>query len=405
MSIQHALIAIGLSLAASVFAQSKASPIAGDVSDEARSLIEKPLTKSTAEKHWPKSGMRGIYTFSIAPIGANTQDPGGFLKEAQFRKFKEWGVNLITVSLSVDAGSAWDVKRGTDAPPVPADDALLPYRQNLNGLKIALHLGEKYDIKIIAAASGKIIGRSVNWKLEPGQSAGYRFEDETMKIASYIAYEFGDHPMLLGINLMDEPNTKEEVERWQSNTIPLVTSAIRRHDTNTYILIMPAPWGLPGGFSSFTPVKDPKIVYVFHGYYPHSYVHQGIGGYVGDDYTNKSYPGGLRNFKGNPAVHIGREELEANIAEAVAFKKKNDCIMLCGAFSVVRWAPGGAAWVKDCIDIFEKHGISWSYFAYRGWNGWNPTFGAGSKGSNNSDGGEMTERLKVLIEAWKKNTR
>ncbi len=79
--------------------------------------------------------------------------------------------------------------------------------------------------------------------------------------------------------------------------------------------------------------------------------------------------------------------------------------MFVGEFSAARWSPGAAQWVKDSIELFEKYDMDWVYHSYWGWNGWNPTFDPEEPASNDSDGGKMTEVMKVLVEGWAKNKR
>jgi hypothetical protein len=72
----------------------------------------------------------------------------------------------------------------------------------------------------------------------------------------------------------------------------------------------------------------------------------------------------------------------------------------------MRWAPGGARWVSDVIDVFEKHHFSWTYHGYASWNGWNATYPADAPSANgNPDGGVLTDRMKVLIKAWARNEK
>jgi hypothetical protein len=88
---------------------------------------------------------------------------------------------------------------------------------------------------------------------------------------------------------------------------------------------------------------------------------------------------------------------------AIDFQATHNAIIWVGEFSVIRWAPGAAQWVKDSIEIFEKHHMSWNYHMYGGWNGWNPTFDPGDPSNNNTDGGKVTDRLQMLLDGWKKN--
>jgi hypothetical protein len=60
---------------------------------------------------------------------------------------------------------------------------------------------------------------------------------------------------------------------------------------------------------------------------------------------------------------------------AIAFAKKYRVHLYVGEFSTIRWAPGAEDYLRDAIEIFEKHGWDWSYHAYREWHGWNLELG------------------------------
>lgn len=368
--------------------------------EESLLLLAKPHTRSTAEKRWPTSGLRGVNTVTFGPLNANMDDPGEYISEATFKRMASWNINLLRLWVNVDPDSIWNVKKGGAMPPVPADDNMAPYKRHLDGIRVALHLAEKYDMQVIITVSD-IIGRKIDVMFTDSAGAGY--EKELIKVWRYIAGEFGTHPNVIGFDLLNEPNTKEEMELWQKQLLPALCKEVRAIDKNTYLVIEPGPWGLPWGFENFTPIDDPKVVYSFHHYMPHSYTHQGIHNYKTSAFTNKSYPGMLSLFGDTPPIMWDKEELEKSMEIAIAFAQKNKALMFIGEFSAIRWAPGASQWIKDSIAIFEKHGWSWAYHSYRGWNGWNPTFDANEPDSNDPDGGKMTESLKGLVEVWRKN--
>lgn len=370
-------------------------------SKEALMLIAKPLTRSDRVKRWPDAPLRGLGIISVAPVGGNMQNPGEFISEETFKKFSRWGVNSVRAEVRYDTGGIWDVKRGEKIPPIPMDDPMAPYKNKIDALRVVLHLAEKYGMSVIIQCEP--VGRRIDVMYQEGDSGGW--EKEHIKLWKYIAREFGQHPNVIGYDLLNEPNGKEEMGRWRNNTLPELCKAVRALDTNTYLVIEPGPWGLPWGFENFEPVDDPKVVYSFHHYMPHSYTHQGLYNYKGTNFENKPYPGMLSRFGDTPDIPWDKNELEKSIQAAVDYKKAHNVPIYVGEFSVLRWAPGGAQWLKDSIDLFEKHGMSWSFHGYGSWNGWNPTYDAADEQNSDTDGGKTTDRLQVLIDGWKKNTR
>jgi hypothetical protein len=383
---------------------SKFTVASGGPSPEALKLIAAPLTQSDKVKRWPEKPLRGLGIISVRPTAYNMQDPGEFVSEDDFKKMAQWGVDSLRAEVRCDEGNAWEkLKPGDKIPPIPEGDPMAPYRKRLDGLRLVLNLAEKYGMQVILQCDP--VGRRIDVMYQEGDLGGW--ENELIKMWKYVAKEFGRHPNLLGYDLLNEPNGKELVAgRWREVTLPQVVDAVRAIDRNTYLVVEPGPWGLPEGLENFRPLDDPKVVYSFHHYMPHSYTHQGLHKYKGTNYEKKPYPGILTAF-GNPGTHFNWDihALEKSIQAAIDFKKSTGAPMYVGEFSVIRWAPGGAQWLRDSIALFEKHGMSWSFHGYSGWNGWNPTFGADDEEGQDSDGGKVTDRLTALLEGWQKNKR
>ena len=350
-------------------------------------------------KQWPEGGFRGISLPLIAPVDGNSQDPGAFLSEATFQKIAQWRVNCVRLVISFDAGSIWDVPGGTAIPPVPAGDPMAPYRTNLAALRVALPLAKKYGIAVILLCEP--LGRYVPVSYEPGHNTG-GWQDGYIQLWKNVAQEFGSHPGVIGYDLLNEPHGADEGARWRNILLPLVQNEIRAVDTNTYLVVEPWEWSFPSAFATFAPLADARVVYSFHHYTPHGYTHQKIYGYTGPDYDDKPYPGLLCTFT-PPPVLWDKVALENSMQAVFDFQATNNAIIWVGEFSALRWAPGAAQWVKDSIEIFERHHLSWNFHMYGGWNGWNPTFDATDPSNNNLEGGKATDRLQMLREGWQKN--
>ena len=350
-------------------------------------------------KKWPEGGFRGISLPLVAPVDGNSQNPGQFLAEATFQKIAQWRVNCVRLVISFDAGSIWDVPGGTTIPPIPSGDPMAPYRTNLAALRVVLPLAEKYGISLIILCEP--LARYVPFTYEPGHATG-GWQDGYIQLWKNVAQEFGSRPGVIGYDLLNEPHGADEAAHWRTVLLPLVRNEIRTVDTNTYLIVEPWEWSFPSAFAGFAPLADAKVVYSFHHYTPHGYTHQKIYNYTGPDYDDKPYPGLLCTFT-PPPVLWDKVALENSMQAVFDFQATNNAIIWVGEFSVLRWAPGAAQWVKDSIEIFEKHHISWNYHMYGGWNGWNPTFDAVDPSNNNLDGGKGTDRLQMLLDGWQKN--
>jgi hypothetical protein len=300
--------------------------------------------------------------------------------------------------IRIDEGSAWDVPKGEPLPPIPADNPMAPYRHHLEGLKVALKLSEKYNIYIIPSGDN-VVGRNIDIFYNEGDGEGY---NQTLKqLWQYISTNFGKHPKLLAYDLLNEPSRPGEKQHYLSKVLPELISIIRAIDTNTYIIVEPPPFSLPDqGFSSLQPINDPKAVYSFHWYYPHTYTHQGLADYPE---LTEAYPGQFKVFPDSTYESWDINRMRQYVSAVRNFQLNNNAIIWVGEFSAIRWAKGAAKWIQDSIDVFEGYGWSWAYHAYRGWNGWNPTFDADEPTSNEDDGGKITDRLNTLINGWSNN--
>jgi hypothetical protein len=355
-----------------------------------------------AQKEWPSYTLRGIATKLVTPKGFGRANGIATVSDETFALFSRWGINVVRVDLRVDYGSIWDVENGSVVPPVPIADPLAPYQKHLEALETALTLAAKHKIYIIPMA-GNIVGRNIDVMYQEGDGTGYYKTLE--QLWGHIAKKYGKHPWLLAYDLLNEPNTKNDLAHWQTSVLPRLVSKIREHDKSTYLVVEPGPWGLPSGFKTLIPLQDPRVVYSFHFYAPHNYTHQGVGQSRLGTKGKLTYPGRLRMFDTSPELLWDRNQLLRDVSAAREFQEKYNARIFVGEFSAIRWAPGAATWLRDIISVFEGYGWDWCFHSYGGWNGWNPSFDSDDPQSFQFDGGKVTDRLQVLLQSWAKNTR
>ena len=72
-------------------------------------------------------------------------------------------------------------------------------------------------------------------------------------------------------------------------------------------------------------------------------------------------------------------------------------------FSAIRWAPGAASYLRDCIDIFEEYGWDWTFHAYREWDGWSVEHG--NDPQDHQPTREPTDRKKLLLDWFGRNVK
>lgn len=172
-----------------------------------------------------------------------------------------------------------------------------------------------------------------------------------------------DRDQVIWFDLLNEPLDWTRVHQtpsypptwpeWAQKTIDAIRKIDRRHP----IAIEPGPGMLCWGFKGFPLLKDPSLplIYSVHLYQPVDYTHQGIN-------ANRilSWPGKTAD---NGGGQWDAKRLEVELAPAIEFQKKHGVRIWVGEFSVARWAPNGAGYLRDSLAIFEKYGWDWSYHA------------------------------------------
>lgn len=356
--------------------------------------IDKSLSTG---KSWPLMPLRGLNTKLVLPASRNLVPSEEYLSEAFFCKLNEWKVNVIRAPISVDPKGKWDVQKGAQLPVVPGRDPMAPYRRHLKGLRIALELASKHNIYVILSA-GNIAGRKIDVLYRESDGRGYY--QGLIDLWTHVASTFGNHPNLLAYDLLNEPVEKKGEDSWQNKVLPNLVKRIRSLDKETFLMVEAAPWGSAKALSRLTPVNDSKTVYSFHFYAPHNYTHQGIRNLP----RGLVYPGILQRYRNSESIYWDKAMLEKELQNAIRFQKQFNVRIVIGEFGVLRWAKGASDWLSDVISIFEQQGWDWCFHSYGGWNGWNPTFSADAPPKGETDGGQDTEMLRVLKNAWGKNS-
>jgi endo-1,4-beta-mannosidase len=189
-----------------------------------------------------------------------------------------------------------------------------------------------------------------------------KYNDHFVKLWEKLARRFRRHPALWAYDLVNEPvQTKLCPAGMDAQaTQERAARAIRKIDPDTTIIIAADDWDSPQGFRYLSPVDIPRVVYEAHMYVPHEYTHQGVGG----PWQAVRYPGPIAGRQ------YDKETLKAVLQPVRDFQLDYNAHIYVGEFSAVRWAPGAADYLRDCIEIFEAYGWDWSYHAFREWSGW-----------------------------------
>ena len=189
-----------------------------------------------------------------------------------------------------------------------------------------------------------------------------------------------------------------------------IIKAIREVDPDTWIVYEVGPGGDWRGFEDLMPLPDPHVVYSAHLYQPGPFTHQGIAATQlqdagllskAQDAIGIKYPGLIGG------IYWNRQTLERQLQPVIDFQNKWQVPIFIGEFSVIAWAPveSSTAYLSDLTAIFQKHGWSWTYHAFREYQGWSLEYEDGifPVDGNFKLAPKETERAKVIKQALKFN--
>lgn len=298
---------------------------------------------------------------------------------------RDWNANLIRWQL-IRQGRAGQVNtldefdRWAEAELQKLDAALPLCRQY--GLYVVLDLHSPPGGK---ATAGGYLGS--DHQLFTDRAA----QDKFVEFWRQTARRYKGNPVFWGFDLVNEPVedwVEEDCDDWPS-LAERAARAIRAEDPSRTIIVEPSPWGGPQGLADFVPLPLPNIVYSVHMYIPHQFTHQNV------------------HSPSEPIPYPGRAEgrdwdarqLEAALQPVIDFQRRYNVHIYIGEFSAIRWAPEGSAYhyLRDVIEIFEKHGWDWSYHAFREWHGWSVEHDGNR--ANTRPATQPTDR-QLLLQQW-----
>jgi len=232
----------------------------------------------------------------------------------------------------------------------------------------------------------------------------------------YTAERYRDNPIVIGYDLMCEPNSNAALDLWEpeefqqeyagtgydwNSWYPRLVTAIRLVDETTPILVGGNSYSDVDWLPWLETVDDPFMVYTFHQYSPHEYTHQEPPG------ITSAYPGYFdTDYDGYPE-DFDHAWLEDLIATALEFQSTHGVVLAVNEFGAERWVPGAADYVQDEMTLFEQNG--WNYAAWLWHASWAPL----AEGDNNfnflfgPDPYDLEEQpndlLDAYTEAWSRN--
>jgi len=200
-------------------------------------------------------------------------------------------------------------------------------------------------------------------------------QDAWVEMWRYTAQRYRDNPIVVGYDLMVEPNSNEilyntfEPDEFYpahagslADWNPLaarISAGIREVDGNTPILIGGLGYSAVAWLPYLQTTGDPHTVYMVHQYEPFQYTHQDLP-------LVHTYPGVFDADWDGVNDQFNRAWLDDLLSTVDAYKSAHDVPVSVNEFGVVRWEPGAAEFMDDEMALFEQRGMNHAL-----WN-WDP---------------------------------
>jgi len=244
-------------------------------------------------------------------------------------------------------------------------------------------------------------------------------QDAWVEMWRYTAGRYRDNPIVVGYDLMVEPNANAILDVWEpeefyrvyANTLydwnqlyPRITAAIRQADAETPILIGGMSYSAIEWLPYLEPTGDPRTIYMVHQYAPHVYTHQEPDAQGSLPFT---YPGEFDTDYDGEDELFDRAWLENLLATVDTFAARYGVPVAANEFGVMRWEPGAADFMDDQMDLFEQRGMNYALWV---WDpSWEPlaenddfNFRHGPDPDNHADV-ESSDLMDVIVEYWGRN--
>jgi hypothetical protein len=341
--------------------------------------------------------------------------------QEDFYRMSEWGANLVNLS---------HPGLFSESPPFVLDSAV---QDNLDALLTMIAQAGMYAIISFRTGPGRseftFVWDEVGDWFDESYLNDTVWEDPSSQNAwvemwRYTAEKYKDNPIIVGYDLMVEPNSNEvgsdaanPLNIWDPdefydayggtlydcNQLYLrITDAIREKDTDTPILIGGNAYSRISWLPYLELTGDSRTVYMVHQYEPHMYTHQ----WPKNMFT---YPGEFdTDYDGQPD-QFNRAWLEDLVTVIDDFMQANHVPVAVNEFGVMRWIPGAAEYLNDLMALLEARHMNHALWL------WDPSWEAhavdensfnfrhGPDPENHSDV-QTSELIEVIKSNWSKNT-
>ena len=243
-------------------------------------------------------------------------------------------------------------------------------------------------------------------------------QDGWVEMWRYAAERYKDNPVVVGYDLMCEPNpgdmlleisNPDEFYPTYADTLydwnrfyPGIVNAIREKDTDTPILVQPMGYGSVAWLPYLETTNDTKTVYTVHQYEPFIYTHQTASS------SEYAYPGTFdANGDGNDD-QVDKTWLQNLLATMDKFSSDHNVRVAVNEFGLHRWDKGADKFMDDMMDLLDQRGVNHTFWEWASsWEpfAWNDAFNFrfGADPANQRDV-TTSDLIEVIRKNWSKNT-
>lgn len=234
----------------------------------------------------------------------------------------------------------------------------------------------------------------------------------------YTAERYQDNPIVVGFDLMVEPNADEvwldiyEPEEFYpdyagtlydwNQFYPRLVQSIRNVDPDTPILVGGMGYSAIRWLPYLEPMEKSGLVYTVHQYAPIQYTHQWY------DSLEITYPGEYDvDWDGSPD-QFDQSWLVNRHSTIDEFLDTHDAPVAVNEFGPVRWVPNADLFMVDQMELLEQRGLNHALWL------WSPAWKAHAENDafnfrhgpdpNNHTDVVSSKLMQVIIDNWGRNT-
>lgn len=243
-------------------------------------------------------------------------------------------------------------------------------------------------------------------------------QDAWVSMWTYTARRYAYHPVVVGYDLMVEPNSNEVLfDEWEpehfyarygdsladwNQLYPRIIEGIRQVDGLTPILVQPNGYAAVDWLEYMQVVSDSRTIYSVHQYEPYVYTHQA------PPFLN-SYPGRFDADEDGTKEDVDRDWLDRLLGKVDQFSSEYSVRCAVNEMGIQRWEPGADLFLGDELSLLEERGLNWAVWAWEpAWGPWasdvtdfNFRFGPDPANTTDVPGNALEN---VLRTAWSANT-